>query len=130
MLYNSVGRLLWCERTRAGISAEVLCRGICSRTFLQRLESGERRCEKMISDALLQRVGVSSDKFIYIMNPDEQDWLLLQEKLIRTVDEGDRESTLLLLQEYREMTAKKCKLHLQFSVLCEEIGRASCRERV
>ncbi len=121
MLYNSVGRLVWCERTRAGISAEVLCRGICSRTFLQRLESGERRCEKMMSDALLQRVGVSADKFIYIMNPDEQDWLLLQEKLIRAVDEGDRESTLPLLQEYKEMTAKRCKLHLQFSGLCEVV---------
>ncbi len=121
MLNNSVGRLIWCERTRAGVSAETLCRGICSRTFLQRLENGERRCEKIMSDALLQRVGVSVDKFIYIMNPEEQDWLLLQEKLIQAVDEGDRERTIPLLQKYQELTAKKCKLHRQFSGLCEVV---------
>lgn len=121
MLYNSVGRLIWCERTRVGISAESLCRGICSRTFLHRLESGERRCEKIMSDALLQRVGVSVDKFIYIMNPEEQDWLLLQEKLIQAVDEADSERTSLLLQRYRMLTAKKCKLHQQFSGLCEVV---------
>jgi len=74
-----------------------------------------------MSDALLQRVGVSADKFIYIMNPEEQDWLLLQEKVIQAVDEGDRESALPLLEEYNKMTLKKCKLHRQFVYLCEVV---------
>jgi len=85
------------------------------------LESGERRCEKIMSDALLQRVGVSADKFIYIMNPNEQDWLLLQENLIQAVDEGNRETALPLLEKYHKMTGKKCKLHRQFAHLCEVV---------
>ncbi len=74
-----------------------------------------------MSDALLQRAGVSADKFIYIINPDEQDWMILQEKIIRTVYEGNREPVLLLLEEYNKLTQKKCRLHRQFSYLCEVV---------
>ncbi len=121
MLYNSVGRLIWSERKRAKISEEELCKGICSRSLLHRLEIGERRCEKIMSDALLQRVGISADKFIYIMNPDEQDWLFLQEDLVDAVDRGNRKLTQPLLKKYYKMCARKCKLHKQFAYLCEVV---------
>lgn len=118
---NQVGRLIRYERKKAGLSLDVLCRGLCSHTFLTRVESGERTCEKILADALLQRVGVSADKFVYMINPEEQEWLLLWEKIKRAIDRESAREVETLLEEYRRMTAKRSKLHRQRLLLAESV---------
>lgn len=118
---NQVGKMISYERNRAGMTAEELCRGLCSRTFLQRVESGERSCEKILADALLQRAGVSADKFVYMINPEEQDWLVLREKLIAAVESGVEETALPLMENYRKMTAGKSILHKRILLLLQVI---------
>lgn len=116
---NQAGKLIHYERQKADMSLDELCYGLCSHTFLMRVEKGERACEKILSDALLQRVGVSADKFIYIINPEEQGWLLLREEMIAAVEEGNEEKARPLLEKYRKMTEKQSKLHRQLLLLCE-----------
>lgn len=118
---NQIGRLIRYERKKAGMSLDVLCKGLCSHTFLTRVESGERTCEKILADALLQRVGVSADKFVYMMNPEEQDWLLLWERIQAAVDGGQSSEAKELMSEYRKLTEKKSKLHGQRLLLAEGI---------
>ncbi|HKM34592.1 MAG TPA: helix-turn-helix domain-containing protein [Lachnospiraceae bacterium] len=118
---NQIGRMIKYERKRAGISMKILCRGLCSHSLLVRVEKGERDCEKILADALLQRAGVSADKFFYMMNPEEQDWLLLNEKLISYVEAGDIKKAKPLMEAYRSMTAKGNKLHKQQLLLYQVV---------
>lgn len=114
---NHIGKLIGYERIKAGLRMEELCRGLCSRSFLARVENGSRNCEKILTDALLQRAGVSADKFVYMINTEEQDWLLLRENLISAVDAGDEKRAAPLIEQYHEMTENHCKLHRQLLLL-------------
>lgn len=111
---NQIGKMISHERRNANLTLTQLSRGLCSRTFLVRVENGERACEKILADALLQRVGVSADRFVYMINPDEQDWLVLRKELIETVESGQAKKADFLMQQYRVMAAKKSMLHYQF----------------
>ena len=118
---NQIGKLIGYERVSAGIDMDDLCKGLCSRTFLVRVEAGERACEKILADALLQRAGVSADKFVYMINPEEQDWLLLREQLTLAVEAGDIKAAKPLIVRYRRMTEKRSKLHKQLLLLLQVI---------
>lgn len=118
---NQIGKLIGYERVSAGIDMDDLCKGLCSRTFLVRVEDGERACEKILADALLQRAGVSADKFVYMINPEEQDWLLLREQLTLAVEAGDIKAAKPLIIRYRRMTEKRSKLHRQLLLLLQVI---------
>ena len=56
---NEYGRIIAYERKRTKLSVTQICEGICERSYMQRIESGERFCDKMLADALLQRLGVA-----------------------------------------------------------------------
>lgn len=118
---DHIGKLIGYERTKAGLGMDALCKGLCSRSFLVRVENGARNCEKILTDALLQRAGVSADKFVYMINPEEQDWLLLREKLTIAVEAGDEEKALPLIRQYHKMTEGKSKLHRQLLLLLKVI---------
>ena len=118
---NQIGKLIGYERMRAGIIEDDLCKGLCSRSFLGRVEAGERDCEKILADALLQRAGVSADKFVYMINPEEQDWLLLRENLILAVESGDMKVAAPLMVRYRRKTEKRSRLHRQLLLLLQVI---------
>lgn len=117
---NEYGEIIACEREQTEISEDKLCYGLCSRSYLHRVERGERSCEKILADALLQRMGVSSDKFSYILNVQEQDIIILKEKIVDAVDEN-REEAYHLIAEYKKQTERKNALYRQFAMLAESI---------
>lgn len=118
---NHIGKLIEYERIKANLSVDALCKGLCSRSFLVRVENGSRNCEKILADALLQRAGVSADKFVYMINTEEQDWLLLRESLIEAVDAGEEERAGPLIAQYHAITENHCKLHRQLLLLLRVI---------
>lgn len=109
----TIGKLIGYLRTEADVSQEELCRGICSRAFLTRLEKGERDCEKIVSEALMQRLGVAADRLDYIAGPEEQRWILLREALYRSIEDGDEEGAAAAFAEYESYAAGKSPLHRQ-----------------
>lgn len=60
---NYVGNLIKGLRESKGISQTKLCRGICDRAVLVRIESGKNTPQKLLTDALFQRLGLSINKF-------------------------------------------------------------------
>lgn len=116
---NQIGKLIEYERVKAEINLQELCRGLCSHTFLIRIEAGERACEKILADALLQRAGVSADKMVYMVSPEEQEWLLLREELFAAVEDGTCDTAEQLLEEYKRLTEKKSELHYQIVLFAE-----------
>ncbi len=65
------GRLIRNIRDLQNISREELSRGICSVKALEKYESGEREPEKLVADALLQRLKKSMDKFEILLDQAE-----------------------------------------------------------
>lgn len=109
----SIGSLIGYLRTEADISQEELCRGICSRVFLTRLEKGERDCEKIVSEALMQRLGMAADRVDFIAGPEEQRWILLREALYRSIEDKDEEGAAAAFEEYESYATGKSPLHRQ-----------------
>lgn len=116
---NQIGKMINYERNRAGLSLNELSKGLCSRAFLMRVETGERTCDKMIADALLQRAGVSADKFAYLLSPKEQQLLKLREQMMSAVEEGNRTAAPELIARYRRKAERKGKLHRQLLLLAQ-----------
>lgn len=116
---NEYGEIIKYERSQTDISIDKLCEGLCSRVYLQRIESGERTCEKLLADALLQRMGVSADKLSYTLNVQEQDIIFLKERLADAVNENRKTEAENYLTEYQQLTEGKSVLHRQFCMLAE-----------
>ena len=127
---NQIGKLINYERNRAGMKLNELSRGLCSRAFLMRVETGERTCDKMIADALLQRAGVSADKFSYMLSPKEQLLLMLREQMLSAVEKGNEAEARELIARYRRKTEKKGKLHKQLLLLAQVVLDWKCGGRM
>lgn len=111
---NQVGILIGYKRTKENITVAELSEGICSRSYLELLELGKRKCEKIVSEAFLQRLGLDADQFLYFLEKEEEQWLQIKEKLIQAINEVDVSEAEYLLKEYEMVTRKKSKLHRQF----------------
>lgn len=123
-----IGRLIEDARVKAGKSQDEFCRGLCSRTFLARVEKGERECERILLEALLQRAGIAADKFLFIVNPEEQVLLLCRERMYGAIEEGKEVENVF--QEYRKLTEGKSSLHCQLLLLYQSVfGWKSGEER-
>lgn len=116
---NQIGKLINYERNRAGMTLKELSRGLCSRAFLMRVETGERTCDKIIADALLQRAGVSADKFSHLLSPKEQLLLMLREQMLSAVERGNEAEARDIIARYRRKTERKGKLHKQLLLLAQ-----------
>lgn len=68
---NEIGKTIKILRMKVGKSREAISHGLCSVTALQRLEAGERFADKKLIDALIQRLGKSSDKFEFVLGKVE-----------------------------------------------------------
>lgn len=109
----AIGSLIAYLRTEANVSQEELCRGLCSRAFMARLEKGERDCEKIVSEALLQRLGVAADRIDFIAGPEDQRWILLREALYRSIEDKDENGAAEAFEEYESYATGKSPLHRQ-----------------
>lgn len=108
-----IGSVIKDTRERNGISQDTLCRGLCSRTFLARVEAGERECEKILTDAFLQRAGVAADRFSYMADPEEQVVLICREKMYDVVEKNNVAWAKKAFVKYKKLTTQKNKLHGQ-----------------
>ena len=66
-----------------------LCRGLCSNAALSRYLAGERRMDRLLLSALMQRMGKSPDKFVSVLSDAEYryfDWRLRMLDLLADKD--------------------------------------------
>lgn len=118
---NQIGVLLAYQRGKRNLSSEELAEGICDGSTMRRLERGDRGCEKIVAEALLQRAGFASDEMLYFLETKEAEWLKIKEQLLMAIEGRDDRETERLFKEYRKMTEGKSVLHTQFLVLLENL---------
>lgn len=89
-----------------------LCRGLCSNAAFSRYINGERRMDRLLLSAMMQRLGKSPDKFVSLLTDAEYryfDWRL---RLLNLVVDMDWEGAQRLLSE-REIPDKELNEPLQ-----------------
>lgn len=82
------------EREKQGISQERLCRGLCAVSALSRYENGERIPDRLLMNALIQRLGKSSDQLTTMISCQEYAYFEWK----RTVKEAPRKKNISLVQ--------------------------------
>ena len=94
-----IGEIIKEERKRRQISQEELACGICSVTTLSRIENGSQRPTLKVEEALLERLGHSTDNLVIYSETEELEKHRLEND-IRTE-----------MMQYRDATELLCKYH-------------------
>lgn len=108
---ENVGSIILTLRMRMHISQKDLCRGLCTNRTLSRIELGERVPDKLLLDALLQRLGKSPDKLETILSEKEYMFFCQRRSIERDIIKYDFEKAKSKLEDYKKQ--KKCKDILQ-----------------
>lgn len=65
---DSMGCYIGQVRAHEGVSLEQLAQGLCTKSYLCRVENGEREAGKLLTDALLQQLGKPVELFDRILD--------------------------------------------------------------
>lgn len=68
-----IGAILRQRRQELKVTQEDLCRGICESSTLSRVESGKQSLSKLKLDVLLQRLGLSGDRYYAFLSREEKE---------------------------------------------------------
>lgn len=86
---DRMGRFIGQLRDHEGVSLHQLARGLCTVSYLNKVENGEREVGKQLTDAFFQRLGKPVELFERILDWDEfQQWKQRQE-IISHLNNGD-----------------------------------------
>jgi len=111
---KNVGKIIYTLRTCNHISQEKLARGLCSVPALSRIESSERIPDKLLLDALLQRLGKSSNKLESIISVNDYELYLYRERIQRYIIGKKYEKAKELLAKYEQRKEAEEKVHKQY----------------
>lgn len=114
---GGIGKLIFREREKLGISQSELCRGICSPASISRLEWGEQNIGEWCIDAFMQRLGKSQDNFWTIVHVGDYNLMEHRREIWDAILLQEYEVAESGIQKY-ENSINGGKLHKQFLVQC------------
>ena len=118
---NDYGKIITYEQKHSSITTHQLCEGLCSKETLRKIKKEERICDKILADALFQRLGISMDKFSYLIRQEEWSEIQIREEIVFLVDTNQKERAKQILEKYKLLTKEKHVLFLQFYELANAI---------
>lgn len=119
---TNLGKIICKERKKKNILQEELLRGVCQQGEMAKIESGERVPEKMLADALMQRLGRCTDTLETIMSVEEYILFDMRETLQRHFYECNYEKNCSLIEKYRRHKEADWPLHRQFLLKYEAVN--------
>lgn len=93
-------------RVYLGISQAQLAQGLCTDAYLTRIESGEREADKLLTDALLQRLGKPADLFMRFLDEGELRSYRRRKYIVELLRREQWREVEQALQEYQEEFAQ------------------------
>lgn len=113
-----LGPLLKDVRTTYHISPEALVNGgLCTLGMLKKYERGQERPEKLLGDALWQRLGKSTEKFEVFLEQDEYELAYTRACTQILIRQGKLTKAEKILRAYEGMKGTDKPLHRQFICL-------------
>ena len=101
------------------ITQKQLCKGICDPAYLSRCIKDNIEMDKLMMDALMQRLGISTRSYSHILNNSEYEFFQLRESIRVAIKKKEVSLISSLIQQYIEKisilrTGKK--LHMQVAL--------------
>ncbi len=112
---RKISELLYVLRLEKDVGQKKLCWGLCSQGTYCRYENGERTPDRLLLNAIIQRLGKSADKLVTILTIKEYRYFLWKKKVLTAVGHEDMDELERLLdgKEASDLTINK-NLQLQF----------------
>ena len=108
------GSMISYIRTKKKISMELLSRGLCSTSALQRLEYGERLPDFFLLERLLERLGISVNKMEFLYDEAAYEIYYLREIIEKELEEKNYPEVAEALIEYASRKEAAEPLHRQY----------------
>lgn len=115
----TIGSLIRELRVKQKISQPVLCRGLCSKSKLSKIENGTLNPDVILAEILLQRLGISEREFVFWGNEKESNFHEIKCKLVSRMDYSLSEDQKKDLNELKQLITDKDILYRQY-LLYEE----------
>lgn len=109
----TLGRLIYVLRKEQNISQAVLCQGLCSKSKLSKIENDQLQPDIFLSEALLQRLGVSERVFSFWGNSNYKILYELKSKILNSKLTSLKEQ-FTLLKQFKELLSENNNILLQF----------------
>lgn len=109
----TLGRLIYVLRKEQNISQAVLCQGLCSKSKLSKIENNQLQPDIFLSEALLQRLGVSERVFSFWGNSNYKILYELKSKILNSKLTSLKEQ-FALLKQFKELLSENNNILLQF----------------
>lgn len=111
---KGIGEVITRLRTQAGYTQEQLCRGLCSRTDIARIERNQSAPESFLLDKLFGRLGKSTDRLEYVLPLEVYEIYELRYFIQTAICHLQLEEAEMLLRKYGETTQADKPLHRQY----------------
>lgn len=118
---EAFGKLIRYERKKRKISIEKLVRGLCSQTTLKKIESGERTLDFFVIKRVVERLGISPNKFDILQDERCYRFVLLREKIEELLDKGLFNEVESGLNDYEQMIEPQEFLQKQYVLMVRGI---------
>ena len=112
-----LGKLIGDIRVSKRITLQELCAGLCEERMLRKYENGEVEIEKLMADALMQRLGKSMDKYDVLLNTKEYQLAKNRTHIQELLRRGKLVQAEIAIRNYERELPKEQKLHQQFLLL-------------
>lgn len=111
---EEIGKLITYLRKKKNIGLEQLCRGICSKAVMIRLEQGERVPDFFMLERIMERLGKSVNKIELIYDEQCYEIYYLREVLENYLEEKQYEEVVEGLNYYESLEVSQQPLHRQY----------------
>ena len=94
-------RFLNATRQLHNVTLDQVCEGLCSRSMMLRIESGDRLPEKQMRDRILSRMGVIIEGYEDYLSIDEYEQWELRQKLLGSIERKEFVKAEQCLEKYQ-----------------------------
>lgn len=115
----SIGYLIKNICNEKGITARRLCDGICSTSYFSEFTKNEKSVNKLISELLLQRLGLFEGNFENYLSEKEFNKFMMRNKIISLIEKKEIQKAEKEIEEYEKIVLKKDRLERRFKLLME-----------
>lgn len=111
--YN-IGLFIKKKREEQHIRQEDLCRGICDKSILSRIERGKQEPSSGILGVLLQRLGINEDQLAVLLGPKDFEISDLQKEIVALNSQKEYEKAAEKIRRLEQLVEPTDKITQQF----------------
>lgn len=111
--YN-IGLFIKKKREEQHIRQEDLCRGICDKSTLSRIERGKQEPSSGILGVLLQRLGINEDQLAVLLGPKDFEISDLQKEIVALNSQREYEKAAEKIRRLEQLVEPTDKITQQF----------------